>query len=319
MTSIRVATKTRGVLLAAVLLFGVPAVLGQPNLPLAKGSSGFDHKRKEHQKKQCADCHSVAEQAPYPVKAAGAAKSVFPAHDACSSCHNFAQMYFSKPQFCSACHNGRPTSREQPALFQELRQAEKSDFGIDFSHRDHLTRKLSPYVVERVSTAGAGTALAKANLQADRAAACLDCHQPVEQVAVQQVANDITSETGHRFCMTCHGPVPAGGRIKPANEFPQLTDCVECHSVDLQDRTITFDKVTAFRHSDHSLDIRPRKKGDPALKKGDRLCADCHRGVLDSEMLTALRLPDRSQCLDCHNGKIGLPEKLSEALLARLE
>ena len=278
--------------------------------PAQAGSSGFNHRRKEHQKYDCSHCHQVSSSPPFDVKAPAPSQYVFPGHAKCAECHNFALMYFLKPQFCTACHARGPISRGNRRLYDNIKQAEASDFGIAFSHKTHVTETVPgnpPSVIQ--------APFSRWEFPGNQPAQCTDCHKMDRAVSERKddlTTDDMSLETGHRNCFVCHGEAPAT-RPKPASEFPYRNDCKECHDIaQSDDFKHQFDAVREFRHVDHyDYDIRPRKKSEfPLPKLPERLCNECHSSVREATTLAAMRLPDNRYCAECHNGILGLPDRL---------
>jgi hypothetical protein len=81
-----------------------------------------------------------------------------------------------------------------------------------------------------------------------------------------------------------------------------------------------FGSIKGFRHDDHDIDIRPKKRSDfPIPTAPDRLCSECHKPADQVEKLIDIRLPEAGYCDKCHiNNKPGLPGKLSEDILNKL-
>ena len=256
---------------------------------------GFPHGKPEHKKLDCSKCHSVS--------AAKPEVEDFPGHRACISCHNFAAMVFSpKPvAFCAICHEGRAISKARPALFKFPGPKPASDFGIDFSHVNHL-KPLPAALADRV-------VLSHAQLTANQKPRCTDCHQRTEQPVTG--AREMMIETGHSNCFKCHGENP----IKP----PSMNQCAECHQLDGPRPAKLFGRIAAFRHADHEFDIRPKRKIDLRTPRPpDFLCSECHSSVVAAQNISSIKLPDENHCAQCHNGKLGLPDALPADVLRAL-
>src|SRR6185436_21022166 len=96
----------------------------------------------------------------------------------------------------------------------------RSDFGSDFSHVAH--RKTLPAGLTLVPTNQRSNALAQAGLTINAAPLCTDCH--ARNQARTANAPELTMETGHVTCFTCHLQKP------PQNtDFPVPADCKGCH------------------------------------------------------------------------------------------
>ncbi len=262
----------------------------------AKDRASFPHDGKKHREMNCSDCHSVSRAQP-DVRD-------FPGHKACISCHNFAEMVFTKPIFCAICHNGRPVSKTQPALFGFPKPAVPTDFGMGFSHVSH--RKTLPADID----------IEQPQFIKGQGVKCTDCHK---MITPPRGGQEMSIEKGHSTCFVCHGPVPAGGRRKPAREFPYMNDCAECHQLGGPRSPHLYNIVVKFKHTDHDYDIRPIKKKEYVIAKAtDRLCSECHQSVDKAEKLSEIRLPDSRYCNECHNGRLGLPDPLEQDVLNTL-
>lgn len=251
--------------------------------------ASFPHDRAAHKKLECSNCHSI--------RAGEIDVKEFPGHADCISCHNFALEVFRKPAtFCGTCHQGRAGSRSQPSLFDFPRPRIKSDFGIDFSHTAHMKPLKA--------------AAAHLDLTAGQAARCTDCHRRVE--AVRAPLPEMTLEASHAGCFKCHGQSPIAE--------PGMRECAECHKLEGPRSPHLFGIVKGFRHEDHTLDTRPRRKSDArAVRPGDLLCAECHKSVAAAASLDDIKLPPKSYCVECHNGRVGLPDRLADEILESLE
>jgi len=287
------------------LINAIPAISSPANIRCASGAISakyfleiytFPHKGKKHSELNCAQCHTVTSDK-VEVKE-------FPTHAACVSCHNFAaDMMAHADVFCGVCHESNPISKSEPALFQFPKPRSSSDFGYNFSHVSHL----KPQSVG-VVCAGAGDRQAYGNQPQ-----CADCHKKTEPVG--KSAPEMTIETGHAACFKCHCEDP---KIRPA--MPGMQDCAKCHQIDGPQSPRLFNIVAAFRHGDHELDTRPRRKAD--LRKdrpGDYLCVECHQAVVAAESLKGIKLPEVAHCNQCHNGKPGLPDELAKDVVESLK
>jgi hypothetical protein len=286
---------------------------------------------KGHREVACGECHALGAQPPYLVKGKPSPKverpvdSPFPGHASCVSCHNFALMSFVKPAFCGICHQQNPQSPAQPGLFDKFQTApDAGDFGIAFSHLAH--RQPLPINLALTAAAGRSPALERATLKPGVAPLCTDCHAPVQPARANQP--ELTMETGHTTCFTCHLQAPAGHTTQSKQAFPDRNDCRGCHALSesglpKQQAPGLFQhaKVAEFRHADHALDTRSVKKSEARVVKApDYLCVECHRTVAGAANLNDIRAPGLSSCTACHNEKRkpGLPEPLSAAVLQTL-
>jgi hypothetical protein len=282
---------------------------------------------KGHRDLACSECHLIGTQPPYTVigKPSPDAKDVpvspFPGHASCVQCHNFALMLFTKPGYCGICHEGNALSTSQPMLFKQFQTPRaRSDFGTDFSHVAH--RKTLPSGLTIVPAGQRSSALAQARLTIGAAPLCTDCHARNQALAVN--APELTMETGHVTCFTCHLQKPP-----QPDKFPVPADCRGCHVLTepgaaKQQTPLLFvnAKVVDFHHyPDHELDTRSVKKSEAAIRKpSDYLCSECHSAVVRAEALNDIRAPGIPSCNSCHNErrKPGLPDPLSAAVLRTL-
>jgi uncharacterized paraquat-inducible protein A len=263
----------------------------QLSLQLTKERANFPHQTNAHSKLECSRCHTVSPAKPDVEE--------FPGHGACTSCHNLALEGINRPvAFCGICHNGRPISKQRPALFNFPKRAGPSDFGSNFSHPSHLKPLLPGAVL--ASTLKASFA------QEGRNPLCTDCHKRTQPIAAG--APDMTIEKGHSVCYKCHGQQP----IKP----PSMYQCAECHKLGGPRSPHLYGLVKGFKHEDHDYDIRPKKKAELVRSKpADYLCIECHDAVPAAASLADIRLPAEDTCNRCHNGRIGLPDPLKSDLL----
>ncbi|MFY9571306.1 MAG: hypothetical protein WAV20_07915 [Blastocatellia bacterium] len=284
------------------------------------GRGSFPHDQKEHIKVQCADCHLAAKEKPKNTDQPMARD--FP-HAVCVRCHNFAAEFFKsafgKPStFCGVCHEPRRISRGDKALRPGVfPRPAISDFEDEFSHKAH--RKVLPagFRVVPISNPPYGS-----QFRTGGSPLCTDCHLQIKKVRPD--AKDMNTEVSHATCFVCHGGSPGETRRAPAETFPYANDCKVCH--DLRGpgsgpRAHTlFGSLKGFRHDDHDIDIRPKKKSDfPLPAATDRLCSECHHPVDQVEKLGDIRLPEAGYCDRCHiDRKPGLPARLSDEILNKL-
>lgn len=281
---------------------------------------------KGHRDLVCSECHLISTQPPYTVsgrpspEAKDVPVSPFPGHASCVQCHNFALMLFTKPGYCGICHEQNALSTSQPMLFSQFQTPRvRTDFGSDFSHVTH--RKTLPSGLTLVPLNQRSSALAQSQLAIGATPLCSDCHARTQSTTT--AAPELTMETGHVTCFTCHLQKPAQTR-----EFPVPGDCRGCHvlteSGAAKQQTpnlFTSAKVFDYRHADHELDTRSVKKSEAAIKKlADYLCSECHSAVVRAEALNDIKAPGTNSCSSCHNNRRqpGLPEPLSAAVLRTL-
>ncbi len=292
------------------------ALVSQP-VQGARRNASFPHEKQKHSELDCSKCHRVTNQPPFDVKSPTSG-SVYPGHASCAGCHNFAQMFFTQPQFCAICHNGRAVSRSQPALFDRIPKADRpSDFGLDFSHVNHKKSlpqniQIERFDVKPISHFGD-------MFQPGDAPKCTGCHEQTRPL--RDNPDDMRTATGHTACFVCHGAIPSSGRLKSVKEFPYMNDCRECHDLRGGRSPHLFANyhIMDFRHEDHDYDIRPRTKQQiREIKAEDRLCSECHKSAATAESLNAIKLPEENYCNQCHNGKIGLPDPLAQDVMDTL-
>jgi hypothetical protein len=132
------------------------------------------------------------------------------------------------------------------------------------------------------------------------------------------------TEQSHATCFVCHGGAPPEPRRVSAETFPFENDCKACHELrataSLSRVSSLFGTVRGFRHDDHEIDIRPKKRTDfPLPTAPDRLCSECHKPIEQVEKLGSIRPPQAGYCDTCHmNNKPGLPGRLSDEVLNKL-
>jgi hypothetical protein len=296
---------------------------GQPfSIEQAKDRTGrgaFPHDQKEHAKVGCADCHLAAKEKPKNTDQPMAKD--FP-HNACIRCHNFAAEFFKSAfgggsRFCGVCHEARRISKADKALRPGVFPRPRiSDFEDAFSHKAHRKALPSDLRIAPVSNPPYGS-----QFTAGASPRCTDCHQQVKRAMAS--AREFKTEESHRACFVCHGGAAAEPRRVAADEFPFENDCKVCHELSMAGagpgRQSLLGSIKDFRHDDHDIDIRPKKRSDfPLPTAPDRLCAECHK-IEQVEKLNAIRLPQAGYCDTCHiSKKPGLPDKLSEEILNKL-
>ncbi|PYT08232.1 MAG: hypothetical protein DMF60_05230 [Acidobacteria bacterium] len=284
------------------------------------GYGSFPHDQKEHSKVQCADCHLAAREKPKNTDQPMAKD--FP-HSSCVRCHNFAAEFFKgafgqPSRFCGVCHETRRISKGDKALRPGVfPRPTISDFEDEFSHKAH--RKVLPadFRIVPFSNPPYGS-----QFKPGESARCTDCHEQVRKPATD--AKDMKTEEGHATCFVCHDGAASEPRRVSPETFPYASDCKVCHELRLSDRSprahSLFGSIKGFRHDDHDIDIRPKKRSDfPLPAAPDRLCSECHKPVDQVEKLSDIRLPGAGYCDKCHiNNKPGLPGKLADDILNKL-
>ena len=312
----------RGVLVfSALLVLGACFGLSVPGVGEANPSAqtrdriaraGFPHEQKEHQKVECAACHQGA-----PDKPANTDQPMardFP-HTSCIRCHNFAaevfKATFGKNRFCGVCHEQRSISRSDKALRPGvLSSGQAGEFEDVFSHKAH--RKTPP--------AGLGAPQFSSQFRAGVSPRCTDCHTAVQRVPAD--SKDMRTAKSHAACFVCHRGNAPESRTVPADEFPYANDCRVCHALRPPGMIAysPFAFIKEFKHDDHTLDIRPKKKSDfPISTEPDRLCVECHKPAEEARTLSEIALPEIGYCQKCHIAdRPGLPGKLTEEVASRL-
>lgn len=323
---VRTEQKTRLIAIGAFLALGAWLALNSPSAGRANPSfeqtreriarTGFPHDQKEHQKVDCASCHQGAPQKPANTDAP--MSKDFP-HTSCIKCHNFAAEVFKatsgKNRFCGVCHEQRSISRSDKALRPGVLFAgATTEFEDRFSHKAHR-KSLPPALQVRPVS---GPRLYGGQFRAGASPRCNDCHAQVQRLGD---AKDMQTEKGHAACFVCHGNQPAS-RSAPATEFPYPGDCRVCHALRSPGMIAhsSFGSIKEFKHDDHTLDIRPKRKADfPISTAPDRLCVECHKPADEAQKLSEITLPEIGHCQKCHiDNRPGLPGKLSEDVAARL-
>jgi len=301
--------------LVAMLLLSVGGRAGfvapsVPSVPSVLDAARFKHGLQKHRTLACAECHTLT---PERIEVEG-----FPGHAACISCHNLAGEAMTKPRvFCGVCHEARPITKSEPVLLRFPRFSRlgggagvPSDFGVRFSHPAHLKAQAADPACRATAIKQITPAMPSA---AGRTPLCTDCHRRTEPPA----APEMTLETGHATCFQCHCEQP----VKPLGQaaMPAMYDCAQCHQLEGMRSPHLFGLVWEFRHQDHELDTRPRRKAEAQAERApDYLCLECHQAVATAAGLGEIRLPEEGQCLTCHNGRVGLPDVLAKEVVESL-
>lgn len=282
------------------------------------GRASFPHDQKEHQRLECAACHSGGPQ--MPINTDEPMAKDFP-HTSCIRCHNFAAEIFKatsgKSRFCGVCHEQRSISRSDKALRPGVLSAGPTgEFEDVFSHKAH--RKTLPGALQ-IRPVSAPRPYGS-QFRPGASPRCTDCHAQVQRV--QAEAKEMLTEKGHAACFVCHGGDAPESRSARADEFPYANDCRVCHALRGTGMIANsmFGNIKEFKHDDHTLDIRPKKKTDfPISTAPDRLCVECHRPADEAQRLTEVRMPEIAYCQKCHiDDRPGLPGKLTEEVSTRL-
>lgn len=285
------------------------------------GHGSFPHDQKEHIKVRCADCHLSAKEKP--ARTDRPMAKDFP-HTACIQCHNFAAEFFrtamgQPSRFCGVCHETRRISRTDKALRAGVfPPPQTSDFGDAFSHRAHRKTLPDDFRIVPVTDPPYGF-----QFKPGASPRCTDCHEQIKSGRTD--SKDMKTESNHATCFTCHGGAAPEARRVSAESFPRATDCKGCHELRTFESSSParslFGGIKGFRHNDHDLDIRPKKRSDfPLSTEPDRLCSECHKPIDQIEKLNAIRLPEAGYCNTCHiDRRPGLPGRLSEDVLNKLK
>jgi hypothetical protein len=285
------------------------------------GHGSFPHEQKEHIKVLCADCHLSAKEKPARTDQPMARD--FP-HIACIRCHNFAAEFFKTAmgqpsRFCGVCHETRRISRADKALKPGVFPTPQvSDFDDAFSHKAHRKTLPADFRIVPVSNPPYGS-----QFKAGENPRCTDCHEQIKKARTD--SKDIETDSSHATCFVCHGGTTTEARRTSAESFPYASDCNVCHELHVSGRDVRsrslFGSIKSFRHDDHDLDIRPKKRSDfPLPTATDRLCSECHKPIDQIEKLNAIRLPEAGNCNTCHiDKKPGLPRRLSDEVLNKLK
>ena len=283
------------------------------------GHGGFAHDQKEHLKIVCADCHLSGKEKP--ARTDQPMAKDFP-HVACIRCHNFAAEFFKTAmgqpsRFCAVCHETRRISRSDKALRPGVfPKPGMSDFDDAFSHKAHRKTLPPDFRIVPISNPPYGL-----QFKAGETPSCTDCHEQTKKPRTD--SKDMRTESNHATCFTCHG-APEPRRVS-AESFPYANDCKGCHELNVRGTGARspslFRSIKGFRHDDHDLDIRPKKRSDfPLPTAPDRLCSECHKPIDQIEKLNAIRLPEAGSCNTCHiDKKPGLPGRLSDEVLNKLK
>ena len=285
------------------------------------GHGSFPHDQKEHIKIQCADCHLSAKEKP--VRTDQPMARDFP-HTACIRCHNFAAEFFKTAlgqpsRFCGVCHETRRISRADKALRPGVFPTPQvSDFDDAFSHKAHRKTLPVDFRVVPVRDPPYGS-----QFKAGENPRCTDCHAQIKKARID--SKDMKTESNHATCFVCHGGATPEVRRVSAESFPYANDCKVCHELHSSGTYARshsfFGSIKNFRHDEHDIDIRPRKRSDfPLPTAPDRLCSECHRPIDQADKLNAIRLPEAGNCNTCHiDRKPGLPGRLSDEVLNKLK
>lgn len=311
-----------------------------PQAGLSRDRAFFPHDKPGHRKVDCSKCHTITPQQIDETR--------FPGHVACVTCHNLALEAISRPvTYCGICHNSQVITKAKPALFLYPKPGGVRDFGMDFSHPAHLkprqpsglpvtTSGLSEQLerpravsgeeasqvrashtgsVQQASSEDSGSFqgggwLQKASFSQNTVIpTCFDCHKPAQQIGRRTV--DFITNVGHPACFVCHGAKPIAQ--------PSMFQCAGCHQLNGPKYPNLYGTVVKFKHSDHVYDTRPIIKAQTVFPRApDYLCSECHSSAAMATRLSDIKLPQENYCVQCHNGRIGLPDPLEKQVLDSL-
>ncbi len=279
------------------------AVEFQRQTAVTREQATFPHGRDKHKTLECSKCHKI--------EPGNIDETRFTGHASCLTCHNLAVEDIMRPvTFCGICHNGRAVSKQQPALFKYPKVTGSTDFGIAFSHPAHL----KPRTSAAPTRASLNNPLLNLSVLGGDTPRCDDCHKPNEtgtQNTAAQKTPEMTSATGHPSCFVCHGDQPLAR--------PAMSDCGACHKLSGPHYPHYYGTVKEFRHPDHIYDTRPIIKAEARFPRPpDYLCSECHQSAARAASLLEIRLPQPQYCSQCHNGRIGLPDPLSQQVIDSL-
>ena len=203
----------------------------------------------------CATCHTLDR--------GGAPVTALRGHAPCSDagCHD-ADFAAAAPTTCGVCHVRAEPWRDQHA---DPNPADSSEFGVDFSHRAHLSGSPAPL-----------------------AASCARCHRPAPEGRFQPSA-------GHAACAGARCHAQKGGASPP------LAECSRCHSLgliarhELAQRQRRWSVRPRFTHQPHAT--------EPLAPDRPVACTDCHAAALQSTSLADMAKPAKQTCARCHDGR----------------
>jgi hypothetical protein len=114
-------------------------------------------------------------------------------------------------------------------------------------------------------------------------------------------------------CVTCHANAASSTKVED-NLLPSGEVCLMCHRAQISPRPPA--KVAKFSHQQHlkmgniaPLIAKAIDSGQYLAAPGDTRrqldtknpCEACHRGLEDSEQVSAVNMPRMADCLVCHN------------------
>lgn len=270
---------------------------------ITREQATFPHGKDKHRTLDCSRCHKI--------EPGNIDETRFTSHASCLTCHNLALEDIVRPvTFCGICHNGRAISKQQPALFKDPKYAGAMDFGVAFSHPSHLKPRTAGF-----NRASLNNPLLNLSvLGGGDTPRCDDCHKPNDAANARMATPkipEINSATGHPSCFVCHGDKPIAR--------PAMSECAACHQLSGPRYPRYSGIVKDFKHPDHVYDTRPIIKAEVRFPRApDYLCSECHQSAARAASLAEIRLPQQEYCIQCHNGRLGLPDSLSKDVIDTL-
>jgi c(7)-type cytochrome triheme protein len=202
----------------------------------------------------CATCHAL--------DARGAPVTALRGHAPCSdaACHA-SDFAAAAPATCGVCHVRAEPWRQ---LHDDPTPAELTEFGVDFSHRAHISGRTSP-------------------------GPCTTCHR------LAAPTGRFEPSPGHAACTgsACHAPLRGGAP-------PPLSRCEGCHALGSAEkreqvaRGRRWSVRQRFTHEPHRAEPTGAR---PALP-----CVECHAGALTSTRIADMAAPRKASCARCHDG-----------------
>lgn len=271
-----------GLLGMASGLSGNARMLGQGvAVSEAGGKSPLDYARFKHsdhgfmnkkRKLICADCHSLEMK-----KAATSIRPGAVGHKPCLECH--AQQFFQdKPlKICSVCHRTAEYKTKNKADIPFTTTAFRSQFGLAYSHRSHLS---------------ADGHVGAVNREYPFALQCEFCHK----LAGDGVKRELPS---HPQCFVCHAPLmpTATAQLTAAEQaflpkvVVRMDQCQWCHvGLQMETKVDIFANRPAgnFRHAAHLEE--PDPKNPNRRRKVE--CESCHKNQREVPSVFMIRLPE---------------------------
>lgn len=219
----------------------------------------------------CDSCH-------LPVKE-GSVVLKRPGHDECGGCHkeDFAYKTGATPsgKYCTPCHDASKAGSSSD-LLPYPRFKNQHAILVEFSHEHHADPKARIDPITRA--------------RAD----CAFCHQV-------KASGDEASFPGHVECASCH----AKAGIQPMLSATSTgTDCHGCHNPEqMENPTLTKVRQRIAPHIDATDYLNIKFSHSDHFNARDRMpmvCATCHSDVTTSKSLAEVALPNKIDCVGCH-------------------